>query len=136
MIESPLGKRYQDGDVIVRQGEVGDCLFVIQDGQVEIVAEHAGRETVLQTLGPGEMLGEMAIFERVARSATVRAKGPARLLTVDKKNFMRRVNEDPSIAFRIVETMSRRVREMNAEVVHLTERLAALSEGHVEASRR
>ena len=61
----------------------------------------------------------MAVFDRDVRSATVRAVGEARILTIDKKNFMRRVHEDPSLAFRIVETMSQRIRELVAEVTRL-----------------
>jgi CRP-like cAMP-binding protein len=124
--EGALGKVYQDGEVIVRQGDVGDCLYVIQEGRVEVVVERDGKETVLRELGAGEMVGEMAIFDRIVRSATVRAKGQARLLTVDRKNFLRRVNEDPSIAFRIVETMSRRVRDLSQEVVELRSRIDAI----------
>jgi CRP-like cAMP-binding protein len=127
MTEGALGRRYEDGEIIVRQGDVGDCLYVVQDGQVDIVAEREGRDTVLRTLEAGELLGEMAIFDHEVRSATARARGPARLLTVDKKNFMRRINEDPSIAFRVIETMSRRIRELSAEVVDLTDRLSRFS---------
>jgi len=125
-MEGALGRVYEDGEIIVRQGDVGDCLFVIQEGRVEVVVERGGKETILRELGAGDMVGEMAIFDRIVRSATVRAKGQARLLTVDKKNFLRRVNEDPSIAFRIVEIMSRRVRDMSEEVVALRSRLEAI----------
>ncbi len=132
MTEGGLGRVYQDGEVVVRQGDVGDCLFVVQEGQVDVLVERDGKTTLLRTLGPGEMLGEIAIFERVKRSATVRARGSARLLTVDKKNFLRRINEDPSIAFRIVETMSRRIRELSAEVVELTDQVAEHAGGRAE----
>jgi CRP-like cAMP-binding protein len=125
-MEGALGRVYEDGEIVVRQGDVGDCLFVIQEGRVEVVVERGGKETILRELGAGDMVGEMAIFDRIVRSATVRAKGQARLLTVDKKNFLRRVNEDPSIAFRIVEIMSRRVRDMSQEVVELRSRLEAI----------
>jgi CRP/FNR family transcriptional regulator, cyclic AMP receptor protein len=118
-----LGRTYQDGEVVVRQGEEGDCLYVVQEGQLEVVREEDGKETFIRLAGKDELLGEMAIFERQRRSATVRAKGPARVLTLDKKNFLRRVNEDPSLAFRIVETMSRRVRELSAQVVDLKRKL-------------
>jgi CRP-like cAMP-binding protein len=94
-------------------------MFVIQEGDVEVVIERGGRETLLHTAHAGEMLGEMAIFLHESRSATLRAKGRARVLTVDKKNFLRRINEDPSIAFRIVEFMSRRIRELSKEVAEL-----------------
>lgn len=121
-----LGKTYQDGEVIIRQGDTADSMFVIQQGQVEIVVLRDGAETRLRVAGEGELLGEMAIFDRGVRSATARALGPVRALTVDKKNFLRRISEDPSIAFKLVETMSRRVRELSAEVVRLkTDRQSA-----------
>lgn len=119
MATGELGKVYQDGEVIICQGDVGTCMYVIQEGQVEVVLEGDDQEVQIGVRGPGEFLGEMAIFDRDVRSATVRALGQARVLTVDKKNFMRRVHEDPSLAFRLVETMSRRIRELNAEVARL-----------------
>jgi CRP-like cAMP-binding protein len=114
-----LGKVYQEGEVIVRQGEVGDCMYVIQEGQVEVVLEKDSGEVRLAVRGEGEFFGEMAIFEREVRMATVRALGQARVLTIDKKNFLRRIHEDPSLAYRIVQTMSRRIRELSAEVAQL-----------------
>jgi len=114
-----LGKVYQDGEVIVRQGEVGDCMYAVQEGQVEVVAEKEGEEVHLAVRGQGEFFGEMAIFEHEVRMATVRALGQARILTIDKKNLLRRIHEDPSLAYRIVQTMSRRIRELSAEVAQL-----------------
>jgi CRP-like cAMP-binding protein len=61
----------------------------------------------------------MAIFEQEVRSATVRALGIARVLTIDKKNFMRRIHEDPSLAYHMVQTMSRRIRELSIEITQL-----------------
>ena len=119
MSEGALGKVYQDGEIIVRQGDPGDSMFVIQGGQVQVLAERDGEETLLRIAHQGELLGEMAIFEQQVRSATLRALGETKILTIDKKNFMRRINEDPTIAFRIVETMSRRVRELSDEIVRL-----------------
>jgi CRP-like cAMP-binding protein len=124
-----LGRTYQDGEVVVRQGDEGDCLFVVQEGQLEVVREEQGKETFLRLAGKDELVGEMAVFERVRRSATVRARGQARVLTLDKKNFLRRINEDPSLAFRIVETMSRRVRELSSQVVELKARLGEKVDG-------
>jgi CRP-like cAMP-binding protein len=124
-----LGRAYGDGEIVVRQGDVGDFLFVVQEGQLEVVREDGGRETIIRLLGKDEFFGEMAVFERQERSATVRARGPARVLTLDKKNFLRRINEDPSLAFRIVETMSRRVRELSAQIVELRRQLAGKGSG-------
>lgn len=114
-----LGRVYPDGEVIVRQGEPGDCMYVVQQGSVEVVHETESGPHVLATLGKGEFFGEMVIFDRSPRSATVRARGDVRLLTVDKGTFLRRISEDPSLAFRIVRRMSQRIRELNAEVAAL-----------------
>jgi CRP-like cAMP-binding protein len=117
--ESALGRVFHDGEVVVRQGEVGDCMYVVQDGNVDVVMDREGHEVFLRTMGKGEFIGEMGIFERVPRSATVRAKGEARLLSVDRKTFLRRIHEDPSLAFRVVENMSKRIRDLSDEVARL-----------------
>lgn len=114
-----LGKVYKNGEIIVRQGEMGDCMYVIQAGQVEVFQEKDDKEVRLAVLGDGEFFGEMALFEREARSASVRALGEVRVLTVDKKTFLRRIHEDPSLAFRVVQKMSQRIRQLNAEVFRL-----------------
>jgi CRP/FNR family transcriptional regulator len=125
MSTGTLGRIYQDGEVLFRQGDIGDCLYVVQEGQVEILDESGGRETLLRVAGKDELLGEMAVFERERRSATVRARGEARILTIDKKNFLRRINEDPSLAFNLVERMSHRVRELSTELVRLRQQVNA-----------
>ena len=114
-----LGKNYAGGEVIIRQGEIGDCMFAIQKGQVEILRQGKDGEVRVAVLAEGEVFGEMAIFEREVRSATVRALGDARLLTVDKKTFLRRVQEDPSLAFNLMQMMSRRIRKLNGSIVEL-----------------
>lgn len=116
-----LGKEYQDGEVIVRQGDVGNCMFVVQKGEVEAIAEANGKELKLRTMGPNEFFGEMALFEKEHRTATIRAVGPARVLTIDKKNFLSGIHEDPSLVFRLVKMMSHRIRD-------LTDRLAKFEE--------
>jgi CRP-like cAMP-binding protein len=116
MKPSALGKTYGDGEPIARQGEIGECMYVIQQGQVEVVRAQDGTEVQLATLGEGDFFGEMALFDRERRSATVRALGEARVLTVDKRTFLRRIHEDPSLAFRIVKGMSQRIRKLDAQV--------------------
>ena len=119
MENGDLGKLYQAGETIVRQGEPGQCMYVIQSGQVVVVQEKGQSEVPLAVLNKGDFFGEMALFEREARSATVRALTDSRVLTVDRKTFLRRIQEDPSIAFRIVEGMSRRIRELDQEIARI-----------------
>jgi CRP-like cAMP-binding protein len=130
-----LGKVYADGETVVRQGEKGDCMFVIQAGSVEVVGGADGGETVLAVLQAGDFFGEMAIFEREVRSATVRARGEARILTVDRKTLMRRIQRDPSLAINILQTMSHRIRTLDAELGRVRGLLAEL-QGSGEADRR
>ena len=82
---------------------------------------------IVGELAPGEIFGEMAIFERLPRSATVRARGPARVLTLDRRAFLRGVHSDPSLAYRLLQTMSHRVRRLDEELSHAKAQLAALS---------
>ena len=117
-----LGKKFKEGEVIFRQGDSGDCMYVIQTGEVEALAESDGHEIKLRTMGPNDFFGEMALFEKEVRTATIRATKPTHVLTIDKKNFLGGIHEDPSLAFRIVQTMSHRIRD-------LTDRLAKFEEG-------
>lgn len=114
-----LGLVFEDGETIIRQGDFGDCMYVIQDGQVEVIRELEENRVRLAVRKKGEFFGEMAIFEGEVRSATIRALGEARVLTIDKKNFLRRIHEDPSLAYRMVQTMSHRIRELSVEVTQL-----------------
>lgn len=117
--DGDLGRAFEDGELILRQGDRGDFLYVIQEGHVEIFREEDGEERPLRTAGPGEVIGEMALFGNEERSATVRARGPARLLTVDRKNFLSRVHRDPSLAVKILELQARRIRELSSRVAEL-----------------
>jgi CRP-like cAMP-binding protein len=115
MQTNELGGIYAPGQAIVRQGEMGDCMYVVQSGEVEVVqTTPGGGEQRLAILKEGDFFGEMAIFEHEARSATVRAHGEARVLKVDKRTLLRRMKEDPTLAFNLLETLSRRIRKLSA----------------------
>jgi CRP-like cAMP-binding protein len=114
-----LGKIYKDKEIIIKQGDTGNCMYIIQEGQVEVVYETEQGEVLLAVRGKGEFVGEMAIFEREVRSATVRAFGDVRVLTIDNKNFLRRIHEDPSMAFHLVQSMSSRIRYLTAKLAQL-----------------
>ena len=107
---------FAKGAVLFEEGQPGDCMYVIQSGTVEVIREVEGREVRLAELSEGDFFGEMALFDRDTRSATVRPLGEVRALTVDKKMFLRKIHEDPSLAFRIMQRMSGRIRELNGEL--------------------
>ena len=117
-----IGKVYQDGEVIVQQGESGNCMYVIQSGTAEVVEEVNGKTVPMAVLGENDFFGEMAIFEDQVRSATVRALGAVRVLTVDKKVLLRRIQQDPALAFRILEHLCHRLRKIDSELAQVKTR--------------
>ena len=119
METSALGKIYMPGEVIVHQRDEGDCMYVIQEGQVEILKELDHKNVQLAVRGRGEFFGEMALFEHETRMATVRAVGTARILTIDKTSFLRRIHEDPSLAYHMVQMMSARIRQLSEELAQI-----------------
>ncbi len=90
-------------------------MYTIQSGKVEITQLRNGMDIFLSELGEGDFFGAMALFTNELRSATVRAKGKVAVLTVDKKTLLSRIQKDPSLAFRIIQQLSSRVNEMNAQ---------------------
>jgi len=88
-------------------------------GKAEVLVQKGGKEVRLALLGPRDSFGELAIFDRERRSATVRAMGQVRTIILDQKTFEKSVIDQPWLAFRVLEKMSRRIRELDREVVEL-----------------
>ena len=114
-----LGKVYQDGEIIIRQGEQGDYVYVIQEGKVEVFETANDQEIHLAELGEGDFFGEMAVFEHTVRSTSVRALGQVRVLTLDKGTLLRRMQEDPSLSFRFLQIMSTRIRGLDLQFAQM-----------------
>jgi flavin-dependent dehydrogenase len=125
---SKLGKFYQPGDTLIRQGEIGDSMLVIQEGQVVLMREQDGEEVFLGVRSSGEVLGENAIFEKEVHTATVRALSDVRVVTVDKENFNLRIHEDPSLGYRLFNLSSRRIRELSQQVTMLNQEIDRLTQ--------
>ncbi len=112
MIMNYLGKTYKNGECVVRQGDAGSCMYVVQYGKLEVIRENDGETVHLRTLNAGDIFGEMALFQREKRSATVRAIGEAQVLTVDKRILLRRIKEDPLIALNMMEMLCQRIQSL------------------------
>jgi len=111
-----LGRVYEDGEIICCEGNEGKDMYVIQSGNVKVTKGSPNGELFLATLKEGEIFGEMALFDRLPRSATVRASGVARILCIDRKGFFTRISKDPTMALKLLETMSKRIRALNEEL--------------------
>ena len=123
-----LGRNFEDGAVIFLEDEPGDCMYYIIEGKVHISRSSTEGEVQIATLGEGEIFGEMSLFDRLPRSATAKAHGETRLLTIDKKKFFASISRDPTLVFKILEAMSMRTRRLNAEYMKArSERFEALN---------
>jgi CRP/FNR family cyclic AMP-dependent transcriptional regulator len=123
--------RFADGAMIFEQGSVGQKAFIVRSGKVKIFRVGEGaRETLLTTLGPGEMFGEMSLFEHKPRSASAQALGDTEVEAVSEADFEKLVG-DPSV-LQILKKMSARVREVDDALEKLSvegaKRREALSE--------
>lgn len=116
--ESSLGKDYKDGSIIFEENSVGKEMYIIISGKVKIIKEKDTVETILATLEEGEFFGEMSLFDNNPRSATVKAIGNVKLLEINQKNFLKKISKDPSLAFRILEKMSQRIRIMDEKILN------------------
>ncbi len=126
MRDGELGRVYKDGELICAEGEKGDVMYVIQTGKVAITKQSPSGEIALATLRRGEIFGEMALFDKMPRSATARAQGDARVLGIDRKKLFRTISHDPTMVFRMLETMSRRIRSLDARLADQTEAQAEM----------
>src|SRR3989442_11089982 len=100
------------GEAIFRIYEMGSEMYVLLEGQVEITID----SQVLETLGPGEPFGEMALIDQSPRTATAIAKTPCKLAVIPEKRFLFMVQTTPHFALLIMKVMADRLRKMNARL--------------------
>lgn len=102
---------YQPGQIVFHMGEMGDTFYIIEVGEVEVLAPDLGGQSVgvINRLGPGNFFGEIALLRAVPRTATIRATKPSRLLAISREDFDTVVKKYPSIAHRLAETSSLRL---------------------------
>lgn len=110
------------GEVIFREGEAGDQMFVLHSGRVRLTKQGRKGVQTLSTLGPGEFFGEMAILNNRPRSATAEVIEEAKLLVLDAQTFETMLVKNAEIAVRMILRMASRLEEANARVEILTHR--------------
>ncbi len=130
--DDSLGKDYKDGDNIFVENSVGREMYIILSGKVKVIKEKDGVETILATLQEGDFFGEMSLFDNNPRSATVKALGDVKLLEINQKNFLKKISRDPSLAFRMLEKMSERIRATDEKILNCTVEIQDFIEDHQE----
>jgi CRP/FNR family cyclic AMP-dependent transcriptional regulator len=104
-------RAFAAGQVIFAAGDPGDVMYVVKEGEVEVLV----RDRVVETIGPGGILGEMALIDRNPRSASARAKTDCQLVPIDEARFTYLVHQTPYFAIEVMQVMARRLRQMNTE---------------------
>ncbi len=99
------------GQVVFNAGEPGDCMYAVVDGEVDILAH--GK--VIETVGPSQIFGEMALVEDRARTATAVAKSEAKLVAVDRTRFLFMVQQTPFFSLQVLTIVTDRLRRIMAE---------------------
>ena len=98
------------GDFLFREGEKGETMYVLLEGEIDIFLG----DFVLETADPGALLGEMALIDDSPRTANAVAKSPARLAQIDRRRFHFLVQQTPHFATHVMKTLADRLRHMNA----------------------
>ncbi len=144
-------RSFDPGDVVFREGDASDTCYVVRTGHCRAVREHNdGRSITLATFGPGDIFGELAMFEEERRSATVEAVDRVHVVAVLGGDMRRLMKEHPQISMRLVIALGRRLRETNERLARqsfqtVQSRVAtvlsqlveqALSETHTDGARR
>ncbi len=125
LAELSRSRRLAAGDVVFREGDAGDALFVLARGEVEVVTDgRAGVEHPIASLAPPEAFGEMSLIDREVRSATVRARTDCDLLQLGAENFtaFRKRSRDGFTLFlvNVARVLSSRLREANRRLAGRT----------------
>ncbi|MDM8527108.1 cyclic nucleotide-binding domain-containing protein [Anaerolineales bacterium HSG24] len=104
-------EEFRPGQIVFHMGEMGQSFYIIEVGEVEVLAPDLGgqRSGVINRLGPGDFFGEIALLRAVPRTATIRTTKPTRLLAVNREDFDQVVKKVPSIAHSVTETSSLRL---------------------------
>jgi HEAT repeat protein len=100
-----------DGDVLVRQGDVGDVMFIIASGEVRILASNSQKEVELARRKVGEFIGEMALISKAPRNATVEAVGNVHTLAINQKNFESLLRDRPDASLAVIQVLCERLNE-------------------------
>ena len=98
------------GDFLFREGDKGENMYVLLEGEIEILLG----DFVLETVGQGALIGEMALIHDNPRTASVVAKTPCRLAKIDRRRFHFLVQQTPHFATHVMKTLADRLRHMNA----------------------
>ena len=124
MVENPYLKKvtrvFQESEVIFEEGSVGDEMYIVHTGVVNLIKKSTGYETVIATIKRDEFFGEMALVDNAPRSVSAIAGADhTRLLALDRDKFLFLVSHQPAFALTVMHILCQRIRGMNERLSQL-----------------
>jgi CRP-like cAMP-binding protein len=107
----PLSVEVPAGDFVFREGDLGTEMYIVHEGQVEILSRVGEEDRLIAVLEKGDFFGEMALLEDRPRAGSVRALTDCKLLQINGTTFDQMLRDNPEIAVRMMRKLSRRLRE-------------------------
>jgi len=115
--EVAVPRSFEPGQLVFREGDDSDTCYIVREGQVRAIRRHSdGRTITLATFGPGDIFGELAMFEDERRSATIEAVEATSVIGVLGGDMRRLMAEFPGIAMRLAIALGRRLRETTEQL--------------------
>jgi CRP-like cAMP-binding protein len=112
--EVSVPRRFGGGEVVFREGDDSDTCYVVHAGHARAIREHPdGRQITLATFGPGDIFGELAMFDDERRSATVEATDDLEVLGILGGDMRRLLRRHPDMSVKLVIALGRRLRAAN-----------------------
>lgn len=121
-LQQRFGRTYDPGSLICREGEEGDEMYIIQSGKVRVSKQFGGKTHVVSVLEKGDFFGEMAIVNRIQRTATVTAIDRVELLVFDREGLQNMIARNTKIALTIIDKLCRRLQNAHLKIQHLVKR--------------
>src|SRR5262245_41369460 len=104
--------RFEAGEVVFREGDPGEAMYVVVEGELEVTI----RGKLVETLGPGGVIGEMSLIDKEPRLATVTALTDCRLAAIPEKRFLFMVQQTPHFSLQILRVVAERLRRMDEKL--------------------
>jgi CRP-like cAMP-binding protein len=112
--EVAVPRRFAAGEVVFREGDESSTCYIVRSGHVRAVREHTdGRSITLATFGPGDIFGELAMFDDERRTATIETIDEAEAIAILSGDMRRLLREHPDIAVKLLSSLVRRLRQTN-----------------------
>jgi CRP-like cAMP-binding protein len=115
---------FEDNDIVFHVGDTADCAFVIMEGAVDILTDTVNGPIVALTLQQNQLFGELALFNGVARNATLRAQGRIKVMRITADMFLKLLTENSAMALDVMRQLSDKLAKSHQRVEILQQELS------------